>query len=101
MKLNIGLWITILFSWNHSGDLVDGYNLYKGPSADKLVKVATVQGAQNKSVAYDMTDESPQVFGISAFNKLGESTITTRGVGGEIVTLGKPPTPALLSWSVK
>ncbi len=93
--------INIMFTWQHTGELVDGYNLYKGKTGDKLVKVATVEGAQNKSVVYEMQDSSPQVFGISAYNKFGESVITTTDNGGALVKLGKPESPSVFGYAVK
>lgn len=99
--MNIILAINILFTWAHSGELVDGYNLYKGTTPTKMVKVATVEGGQNKSLVYDMQDTTPQIFGISAYNKVGESSITTTDSGGALVKLGKPESPNGYTWSVK
>lgn len=100
MRLII-LAINILFTWQHSGELVEGYNLYKGKSVDKLVKVSSIEGKDTRSMTYDMQDTSPQVFGISAYNKFGESAITTTDNGGVLVRLGKPESPNGYTWSVR
>lgn len=99
--IGIILAVNILFTWQHSGELVDGYNLYKGSALGKLVKVATIEGADKKNITYDMQDTTPQIFGISAYNKVGESSITTTDSGGALVKLGKPESPNGYTWSVK
>lgn len=86
------LWITILFTWTHVGG-ADGYNLYRGTTTANLVKVATIQGGSNKSVTYELTSGAPQVFGISAYNQFGESTITTTDKDGKTVRFDKPVRP--------
>ena len=58
-------------------------------------------GAAKKNITYDMQDTAPQIFGISAYNKVGESSITTTDSGGALVKLGKPESPNGYTWSVK
>lgn len=97
--------VLVVFQWQHDGAFtVSEFNLYKGAAPGSMQKIATVPatpvGAGVYEVQYDFQDTTPQYFGISAVNNLGESPITTTGTGGAPVLLGKPQAPQAFGWSV-
>jgi len=97
------LLISVYLSWAHSGQIgIDGFHIWRGPSPDKMVVIATVPDKDAKSWISEWKDlSSPQYYGVTAYNALGDSTITTKDEGGRSVVLGKPESPTVLQWSVK
>jgi hypothetical protein len=87
---NLASFILIAFSWDHSGDGVDGYYFYSGRDPYAMAKIAKIEGAENKTFSYDFQDAEALYFGVSAYNKLGESAINATGKNGKLVKFGQP-----------
>lgn len=93
----------VTFSWEHDGKDLEGFNFYVGDSSDttKMTVLQKITTATTRTYLLPFAYDTVKCFGVSAYNKFGESSIVARQENGDDTCLGKPLAPRAFSFSAQ